>query len=430
MKAKRIMYFVIVTFMIITMAACDKKSSVNDPQNEDLFGKIIVWSEKDSLNSLKFTGENFKKLYPKVQIEYVNVDKDKLYNKIISGFASNSGLPDVFSIKDDSIQMFVNKFPDGFLDISSTVNPIKGKFLSSKILQCGVNGKFFAIPWDTSPVAVFYRKDIFKKADVFPEDIKTWQDYITAGKTILANTGGFTKMLPMDEKNDDLLFSEMLNQLNTGYFDKDGKPVLNSENSIKSMEIIRKMDEAGLIYNTDGLATLKICIKNGTIATLPYGSSYAKIITENAPEQSGNWGVMKLPAFEPGGNNVASLGGSSIMITKASKNKKVALKFAEFAMTDSASLIEGFNKYGTLPAYTSFYDTDNFSKGVTFFDNQKIWLLFSNIAKESTPINFTEKFTETKSKVIKAQADILINHANVQSTMDTLQTDLSNTATK
>ena len=178
------------------------------------------------------------------------------------------------------------------------------------------------------------------------------------------------------------------------------------------------------------MAQLNTSIKNDAVATLPYGSSFTKVLTDNAPEQVGKWGVMKLPAFEPGGNNVAAVDGSSIMITKASKNTKVALKFAKFAMMDDASLIEVFNKYGILPAYTPFYDSVNFDKGTAFFDNQRIWGLFSSIAKDSIATNFTEKISKTKSKVIKAQADILTYHLNVQSAMDALQTDLNNSATK
>jgi len=358
------------------------------------------------------------------------VDKDNLYTKIISGFASNSGLPDVFSVKDESIPMFVNKFPDGFLDISSTVNSIKSKFIDSKMLQCSVDGKFFAVPWDVNPTGVFYRKDIFKKANVFPEDIKTWEDYINVGKTIALSTAGGTKMLPIDEKNQDMLFREMLNQLKTGYFDKDGKIILDSKNSIKAMEIINKLNLNGLIYKVDGVASLNVAIKNGLIATLPYGSSLARQLIENDPEQAGKWGVIKLPVFEEGGNNAASVDSSSIMITKASKNTKVALKFAEFAATDSPSLMAGFNQYGILPSYTSFYDTEDFDKGISFFENQKIWLLFSGIAKDSVSVNYTKKFAETKSEIIKAQTDILNKHSIVQTTMDALQTKLNNDVTK
>jgi len=409
--------------IILTVIGYIRRTPVDNSQNEDLFGKITVWSDKDNLSSLKLSGDNFKKLYPKVQIEYVNVDKDKLYNKIISGFGSSSTLPDLFSIKDDSISMFVNKFPDGFLDVSSALSPLKSKFLSSNIYQCSVKGEIFAIPWYTDPNAVFYRKDIFKNANVQPEDIKTWEEYIEAGKAIVASTAGVTKMLPLDEKNDDILFREMLNQLNTGYFDKDGKIILNSENSIKAMETIDKMNKEGIIYKVEGLAAIKASINKGAVATLPYESLFAKVLTESAPTQAGKWGVMKLPAFEPGGNNLAAVDGSSIMITKASKNIKVALKFAEFAMTDNDSLEQGFNKYGILPAYTPFYDNVNFDKGVTFFDNQKIWQLFSGIAKDAIATNFTEKFSETQSKVIKAQTNILNNNANVKSTMDNLQVD-------
>ncbi|MBC8059046.1 MAG: extracellular solute-binding protein [Clostridiaceae bacterium] len=423
MKVKKLIYIIIVTITILAMIACDKKYNVTKSKNEDLSGKIIVWSNKDNLSYLKLTGESFKKLYPKVEIEYVNVDKDKLLDKMTSGFTASSGLPDLFSIKDDSINMYVNEFPEGFLDVSSTVSPLKSKFLNSKILQCSIEGKFFAIPWDTNPTAVFYRKDIFTKANVFPEDIKTWKDYIEAGKTIVTNTAGVTKMLPLDEKKEDILFREMLNQLNTGYFDEDGKNVLNSENSIKAMEMISKMNEEGLIYKVDGLPAIKAAINNGAVATLPYGSLLARVLTESAAGQAGKWGVMKLPAFEPGGNNVAAVDGTSIMITKTSKNTKVALKFAEFAMTDSASLEEGFNKYGTLPAYTPFYESAILDKGVPFFDNQKIWLLFKGIAKDSSTTNYTENFSETNVKVIKAQADIFNNHVDIQSTMDALQKD-------
>jgi len=430
LKVKKIICFLIVTIITAAMSACGGESANNSSETEDLFGKIIVWSQGDNLSSLKISGDSFKKLYPKVQIEYVNVDKDNLSNKIISGFASSSGLPDIFSIKDDSIKTFVDKFPDGFLDISSTVNPIKSKFIDSKILQCSIEGKYFAIPWDANPTAVFYRKDIFLKANIFPEDIKTWEDYIKAGKAIVANTNGNTKMLPIDEKNQDILFREMLNQLNTGYFDKDGKTILNSKNSIKAMEVINKMNTNGLIYKVDGGAALNAAIKNGAVATLPYGSSFARLITANAPEQAGKWGVIKLPAFEAGGSNVASVDGYSIMITKASKNTKVALKFAQFVATDSASLTEGFNKYGILPAYSSFYDSENLNKGVAFFENQKIWPLLTSIAKDSVAFNYTEKFSQTKDQVIKAQVDILNKKASVETTMDALQVQLNNKATK
>jgi len=431
MKIKRKTYFVmaivIITCISLAIAAREIKNSRNNPKNEDLYGKITVWSEEDNLSSLKLTGERFKKLHPKVKIEYENVDKDNLYAKLISGFASSSGLPDLFSVKDDYIYMFVDKFADGFLDISSTVSPIKSKFINSKMLQGSVKGKNFAIPFNTEPTAVFYRKDIFKKANIFPEDIKTWEDYIKAGKTILLSSVGTTKMLPLEQKNQDVLFREMLNQLNTGYFDKDGKIVLNTEKSIRAMEIIKKLNEDGLFHKVDGIVPLNAAIKNGTVATLPFGSSFSKQLTVSVPEQAKKWGVMKLPAFEPGGNNIATVEGSSIMITKASKNTKVSLEFAEFAMTDTESLSEGFNKYGILPAYMPFYDTENLDKGVIFFQNQKIWTLFSSIAKDSIATNFTERITETKSKVIKAQTDILNNHLDVKTTMDALQADLNKT---
>ena len=43
---------------------------------------------------------------------------------------------------------------------------------------------------DSGPVAVFYRRDFYEKAGVDPATIKTWDDFIAAGKKVMeANPG-------------------------------------------------------------------------------------------------------------------------------------------------------------------------------------------------------------------------------------------------
>ena len=45
---------------------------------------------------------------------------------------------------------------------------------------------------------LFYRTDIFEECGVNPEDIKTWDDYIEAGKVINEKTNGKTKIMGFD----------------------------------------------------------------------------------------------------------------------------------------------------------------------------------------------------------------------------------------
>ena len=49
-----------------------------------------------------------------------------------------------------------------------------------------IDGKVYALPIDAGPMAFFYNKEIFDKAGVDGEKIKTWDDYYEAAKKIHA----------------------------------------------------------------------------------------------------------------------------------------------------------------------------------------------------------------------------------------------------
>ncbi|MFP3441779.1 extracellular solute-binding protein, partial [Pantoea sp. SIMBA_133] len=89
--------------------------------------------------------------------------------------------------------------------------------------------------FDGGPTGVFYRTDIFEEAGVNAEDIKTWDDYIEAGKTIKEKTD--KAMIGLDLNGDDGLYRMMLNQQGTFYFDDEKNVALTSEESKKAMEV-------------------------------------------------------------------------------------------------------------------------------------------------------------------------------------------------
>ena len=427
MKGNKALILFLSIVLIICINGCGSKSTKKVPSvpvKSDLFGKITVWSEKDDLKALQKAGEDFKKYHPDVDVQVIEVDSSKLYDKITVGLATGSDFPDVFSINNDYIPLFVSKFPDGFMDVSSSISSIKNGFYGSQITESSVNGRSYAYPWKVVPSAIFYRTDIFSSLNINPEDIKTWYDYNKAGALLLSKTDGKVKMFPMDEGSDVTLYQEMLNQLKTGYFDQDGNPALNSDNALNAMAIIKKMCDTGIIYNYSGDDSLYNAIKNGEVATLPYGCYYAQILKTIAPELSGKWGVIKFPTFEPGGNNDVSMEGSSLMITKASKNTKVATEFAKFAVTDSNSLIDSFKKYEILPAYASVLKDPIFDRNEEYFNNLKIWRLFKDIVKNSDDNHISSNLIQTKKSVVEAQKDILINKKDSQNVLDSLQLDM------
>ena len=133
--------------------------------------------------------------------------------------------------------------------------------------------------------------------------------------------------MPLAASKNTNMYGILLNQLGTYYFDKDGNTVVNSDESLKAMSIVKKMYESNITYdnvNWDGLVTAS---KEGKIATVPTAVWWAGTLQDECTETSGKWRAMKLPVVEEGLDYAAVSGGSNIMIPEAAENKKAAIEF-------------------------------------------------------------------------------------------------------
>lgn len=429
MKAKKIMSLVMAAALMISLSACGSssttQSSSSTTSSSDISGQITVWSWNVAAKSLQVAAANFQKKYPKAKITVVDGGGNSaVYDKLTTGLASKTGLPDVVSVEGDHVPTYDSKFPDGFVDLTDTVKPIENNFIPEKISECTVGGKIVAIPWDAAPSAMFYRTDIFKSAGIDPTTIKTWDDYIAAGKKIVESTNGKVKMIPIDLKGDDAMYRQFVNELGSFYFDKDGKTALNGQASIKAMTLVKNMNDAGIVYNNDGWDSLVSATKNGQIASVPFGVWWTGTLQDQCPDSSGKWAIMTLPTFAGSTANAAACGGSTLMVPSTTKNKTLAVAFAKFAMTDKQSIMTGFTKYGLYPSYTPCYSDPIFSQGVDYFGGQKAWQLFAGVAKNIPAMNYTENFAEAHTSVVNAQAKITLSKGDVKSTMDDLQNQI------
>ena len=422
---KKVLAVVIMLVLMFSFVACNKNSQeaqntpVEQVTGDELSGTIVIWSWDVAAKALEEAGENFKKLHPNVEFQIEDLGNDQVYDKLTTRLASNTGLPDVVTVEGERVSTFVSKFPKGFADLTEVVN--SKDFLPVKMAECRVNDKIFAYPWDGAPCGLFYRADLFENAKINPDEIVTWEDFIEAGKKM--NSIG-VKIMPLAASKNTNMYGILLNQLGTYYFDKDGNTVVNSDESLKAMSIVKKMYDSGITYdnvNWDGLVTAS---KEGKIATVPTAVWWAGTLQDECTETSGKWRVMKLPVIEKGLDYAAVSGGSNIMIPEAAENKKAAIEFAKFAMTDIESQINGFRKYGLYPSYIPSYDDPVFEEEVEYFGGQKIWRFFTEIGKNIPELNYTENFDEASDNVRDAQARILLKKADIAETMNTLQTTL------
>ncbi|WP_059173438.1 ABC transporter substrate-binding protein [Bacillus sp. FJAT-27445] len=421
---------IMLVLLLLLLAACSNKSGGDETASADSKnpkGTITVWGWDVAAATLEASVRSFQDKYPDVKVKVEDFNSDDLYSKLTVGLAARgSGLPDVVLMEDERIPGYIHQFPQGFLNLSELgYDKHKDLFNEAKIAAVqDPDGNIIAAPWDIGPAGVFYRVDLFKQANVDPNSIETWEDYIAAGEKIKAATG--VELLPIDVPNYDGVFAMMMQQQGKSYFNEDNKVNLQSPEAIRSMKLIKEMYDKGLVLQNNGWDGIVTATVNGSVATVPYGVWYAGTIMDQAPELKGQWDVFYLPGFEEGGTRYANVGGSSLLIPASTKNQSAAYAFVDFFTTDKDAQLLGFEKYGLFPSLKDTYDAPQFTDNSEYFNNSPIFKKFADIVDQVPTVYVNENLAKASKVTSDAQAAILLENKSVEDALKNAQKQLEN----
>lgn len=273
---------------------------------------------------------------------------------------------------------------------------------------------------------MFYRTDYFEQAGVKPEDIQTWDDLIEAGKKIEATCktpkGDPVKMIPVDPKKSSL-YSIIRSEFGVGVFDKDGKPQVDSKESIAAMEMADKIYDSGVVLNYNGWDEYEQTVVNESVACIPEAVWMIGTIKDKGPQTEGKWSAIDLPKIE-GGEYSVNNGGSNVAINAKTEAPDECKDFLKFAMTDSALQASGFEKYGLYPSYIPSYEEEVFKKGDAFFGEGNVYELFIQNGQKIAEIPISPNSLEAGDSIGAAVSKIFLNGEDVKATMKDLQKEL------
>lgn len=396
----------------------DKKEAEGD-------NTITVWAWDVALKQLQASAEKFKETHPDVEFQFEEMGTEQIYTKLATTLNTGKGLADVILLEGEQVSGYASKYPEGFADLSDIVN--KDDFLPVKMGEVTVNDKIVGFPWDAGPVALFYRTDYFEQAGVNPEDIKTWDDFIEAGKKVTATcktpSGEPVKMLPI-APNGSNFWKLLLTEKGAGYFDAEGNTAVNSPEALECMEMAKKIYDADIALNYTDWAEYEGVVVNQSVATIPEAVWMIGTIKDKGSDQSGKWGVMSLPVFpgdEPSGS---TNGGSDIVIPAASANVDIAKEFVQFAMTDVDLQADSFVNYGLFPSYIPAYEAEVFTQPDEFFGGQKIYETFIELGKKVPAVNYTENYNEAMKAAGSACAKVYLEGQDPKTVLEDLEKDL------
>ncbi|MEY8762675.1 MULTISPECIES: ABC transporter substrate-binding protein [Clostridium] len=417
-KCTKVILSLTSVIILIFAASCSKNQSARD-DGKALHGNIEVVTDTEHGPQLKLAADKFNEIHKKSKVDVIVVkDTDNNVRSILDNYRYHS---DILTVSDSCMKHVLSAYSDKILKMTNSVNSYKNNLLGDKVSNDTMKGSLYALPWDTYPKAIVYRKDIFYQEGVDVNNIKTWSDYIEVGRKIKKNTGG-TFMGNVSDCNDNI-FLLLANQLGTSYFNESGKLGFKSQKWARVMELAKIFYGEDLIKDFDSKSALIDGLNENKVLSFIADPTYIKLLMNTYPKDNYKWSIMKLPAFEPGGNRDASLGGTNLVINKNTKQANLAQAFINFALTDNKLQLDLLNQYGRFPVYTTAYNFVDFNKRISYF-NDRVWDLFARVEEGSFGINYTKNFPQIRDKISKVLTGINIKNQNLKNIEENIEIHL------
>jgi lactose/L-arabinose transport system substrate-binding protein len=372
-------------------------------------GEITIWSWNVAASSLKSTIPSFNKQFPDVKITVEDLGNQQTFDKMLAGCAAGGvGLPDIISVENHESEIFWSQFPDCFADLKTLgyTDEIAAQFPDFKRTELEVDGKAYAMPWDSGPVTMFYRRDFYEKAGIDPATIKTWDDFIAAGKKVQEANPGVT-MTQADINGDAEFFRMIANEQGCGYFSGDGQSItVNKPGCAAALETVKKLKDAGLLIA--GTWDEKIQASTaGTVATHMYGGWYEGTIRSTSPDLAGKWGVYTMPSASADGPRAANLGGSALAISASSENKEAAWAYVNYTLGTNAGQVTMLKEFGLVPSLLSALDDPYVKQEQPYWGGQKVWVDILSTLPKVKPSRGTPFFQDADKIMVANQLKYL-----------------------
>ncbi len=356
---------------------------------------VDYFKEKDvtKLTVWMFPGTGMEKLigkyeadHPEVKINLQTIQYEDVHTNLQTAFAAGIGGPDICLIEVAYLEKF-KQFPDSFYNLYDLgAREVQGDFLDWKWQQAQNPERtfVFGLPTDIGPLALAYRKDLFKQAGLpyKREDVsnmlRTWDDYLEVGQIIKKKTG--SKLV----NNLQLFYRIIFSQAEKQYFDQaTGRLIINENPSIrKAWDYTMKAAELGLSANIEAyMPEWGAAMEKGSFAVMPAPAWMTGAMRSNAPDAFGKWDIAYLPPQRHG-----NWGGSFLTLPKEGEHPKEAFALVRY-LTAPEQQLQTFLDNGNFPSTPGVYVNPSISgKTDPYFSDAPVGKMYSEAAKMVTPV--------------------------------------------
>jgi multiple sugar transport system substrate-binding protein len=322
---------------------------------------INFWGMGSEGEILKKLVPEFEKRNPGIKVNVQMVPWTAAQEKLISAFAADN-LPDLFQLGNTWVPQFAELGAimdlDPYVNASSVIK--KDKYFEGIWDTNVLSNKLYGIPWYIDTRILFYRKDVLEKAG-FNNPPKTWDELYRLSQNIKRNANGEDKYaiyLPTNEWSPFIIFGL-----------QNGSTILKDNNAYADFSGPKFKEAFKFLIKFHKEKLAPIGISQVTSVYQSFAQEYFSMyisgpwnIVEFKKWMKGDladkWGTAPLPGrySYPG---VSTAGGSSLVMSKISKNKEAAWKFIEY-LSEPATQLKFYDLVNDLPAVKSAWENKTF----------------------------------------------------------------------
>ena len=340
------------------------------------------------------------------------IDYTQMHDNLLASFVAGSGAPDLVDIEIGKFARFV-KSEDNvhLLDMTAEVAPYVPDLVASRLAPYQAYGKQLGVDYHLGAYLMYYNKDLLDQAGIDADAIKTWDDYVAAGKAFKEK---FPDKAWTAVESRSIFSAYGLMYQNGGHvYDADGKLVLNSPENAEALQFMSDLvnvDKIAIEATAGDInsAEFQAEFPNGNIASIWMPQWYMTRFPDNMPTMCGHMIVRPMPLWKEGGFTTTMGGGTATTVTDQTPEAEqgLAKEFVAFAKLTHDGQKAVYTDLGFDPYRTDVYDDPTLTVPNECFSGEDTFSIIKselgNVAPEYTGPLYPEARTILSEQMLPA----------------------------
>ncbi len=356
---------------------------------------LVMWTFND-LHAQSYR-EALAQKEPRVDVKLVNVSAESIRLAAMFDRASlDPNQPDVVEIEIGSMGRYLRGQTDeiGLLPLNEFLDREhwRERLVESRLAPWSKDGIVFGFPNDVHPVTISYRKDLFDEAGVDLAAATTWPTFRDACVQFQHywQARGYLRRAAIELPRtaaDNLII--MLLQRHINLLDEKNRVHLADDKVANTIafyaRLVASKDSIGAEATPGGNLWARD-FAAGEVCALFTPDWRAGILKRYAQNAGGKVAMMPLPRFDTGDAPTATWGGTMAAIPRRTRDAAASWELITRLYADPQTVESRWRDTMILPAIKDCWSLQAFHESDSFFANQKVGELYTDLAQQIPPV--------------------------------------------